>query len=524
MNKPSCIPSFLVIVTFVFLASSAVGQTWEVFDNDYKLLRKIENGNLSYLGNSLRVNTLNSHISLLSQDYESFITIENTKLVRFMEPWIIISKGDKQGALHEYGDLVFPPEYDQIESFFNILMGKKGSMYSVYDRGTKQTRTYGPYETARLASNGQLIAKTPQGYLLPFSQDPDRLYMDLTDVSGNVIIAKEPTGYGLINRDGDYILDPIIDTMEYLGDNHFFAHDGNQYMLIKAQTNTADIKYTSYHRIAMENGVLLEYIHGRLRRIMKGDGILLDVVGMTEVKPVEGNHYNVFFRDQKIGLLNPNGKWDVQPSLNIRELLPGNQGLFGALINGKYGFVNSSGQVVIPAQFDEVKRFSDGLAAVRTGFTWGFVNLNGDLVVTSRYDRVGDFFRGMAIVLMSGKFNLIDREGKELLPEFYDRISLTTDAYYLTERNGSYGMINPIGVEIAPPIFEEIRREEFDRILVRYQGRYGIMRENGDFSLPLYYTSILFDESNKKILARHQESLMQETPDIGKKRPQRRPR
>ncbi|MCC5939379.1 MAG: WG repeat-containing protein [Lunatimonas sp.] len=487
-------------------------------------MRKIENGNLSYLGNSLRINTLNNNVSLLSQEYETFFTIKDTKLHQFLEPWVIVSKGEKLGALHEYGDMVFQPEFDHIESYFNLLLGKKGPMFYVYDRGTKQTQTFGPYESARLARNGQLIAKTPQGYLLPFSPEPDRMFLELTDVSGDVIISKEPTGYGLINRDGEYILDPIIDTLAFLGDNHFFAHDGNQYMLIKAQTNTADIKYTSYHRITMEDGALLEYIHGKLRRIMRKDGILLDIVGMTEVKITERGYYNVYFRDQKIGLLSPAGKWEVQPAANISRLLPGNQGLYGAWIGGKYGYVNSTGQVVIPAQFDDVKQFSEGLAATMSGFSWGFVNLNGDIVIPHRYDKTGDFFRGMAIVYQGGKANLIDKEGKELLPQFYDRISLTTDNYYLTEKNGKYGLVNPMGVEITAPVFDELRREEFDRILIRQNEKYGIMRENGDFSLPLYYTSILFDDTNRKILASHREPLQVEVPEDSRKKSTRKPK
>ncbi|WP_209331606.1 WG repeat-containing protein [Lunatimonas salinarum] len=515
---------FLFCFGFLNLNFTLQGQTWEIYNSDYKLLRKIENGDLNYLGNSLRVNMQNNQVSLLSQDYEEFFTLKDVTLHQFLEPWVIVSKGTNFGALHEYGDMVFEPEFEHIESYFNLLMGKKGPMFHVYDRGTKQTRTFGPYESARLARNGQLIAKTPQGYLLPFSSEPDRMFLELEDVSEDVIISKEPTGYGLINRDGKYILDPIIDTMEYLGDNHFFAHDGSQYMLIKAQTNTADIKYTSYHRIALENGTLLEYIHGKLRRIMKKDGILLDIVGMTEVKIEEGNHYNVYFRDQKLGLLGPAGKWEVQPTTNVSRILPGNQGLYGALVGGKYGFINASGQLVIPAQFDEVKRFSDGLAATRSGFAWGFVNLNGDSVVPHRYDKTGDFFRGLAIVYQGGKANLVDQEGKELLPEFYDRISLTTDNYYLTEKDGKYGLINPMGVEIKAPIFDELRREAYDQILIRQNDKYGIMRENGDFSLPLFYSTILFDDTNKKILAGHQEVLQAEAPGEGRKKSSRKPK
>lgn len=508
----------LSLLIGIAICRNASGQTWEVYDQDYRLLRKIENGNFNILGNALRVNAFQKQLSLLSQEYESFITIDETEVYQYLEPWIIVRKDGKFGTLHEYGDLVFPTEFDRIETYFNLLLGQKGKMFQVYDRGTKQTKTLGPFESAEFALNGQLMARTAYGFYLPLSDNPDRLFEDLNDVNEDVIIAKEPTGYGLINRNGEYILNPVVDTISYLRDNHFFAHDGNQYMLIKTQTNSADIKYTSYHRIAMEDGVLVEYIHGKLRRIMKGDGILLDIVGMTSVQKANKNHYNVYFRDNTLGLLNPNGKWEVKPSSGVEQLLPGQQGLFGASIKGKYGYVDYNGQVVIPPQYEEVRAFSEGLAAVRLGHTWGYTNLNGELSIVNQFDDAGDFYRGLAIVRKGGKSNLINREGTELLDTYYDRISLTDDNYYLTEDNGKYGIVSPMGEEITPPKYEEIRREEHDRILVRANGRYGVIKENGDISLPLYYTQILFDGPNKKILAKHDEPLVFEKVEEDKRK------
>jgi hypothetical protein len=492
----------------ILLSGNSFGQTWEIFDQEYKLVRKIQNGNLNILGNALRINTGNQQLSLLSQEYESFITIDDTQVYQYLEPWVIVYSNGKFGALHEYGDLVYRTEYERIESYFNLLLGQKGPMFTIYDRGTKQTLTVGPFDSAKFALNGQLIAKTPQGYYLPLSDEPDRIYEELHDVNEDVIVSKEHTGYGLINRDGKYILDPIIDIIEYLGDNHFYAHDGNQHMLIKAQTNNADIKYTSYHRIAREENALVEYIHGKLRRVMKNDGILLDAVGMTTIQKVSSSHYNIAFRDEKLGLLNPNGSWDVQPTLHLQWLQPGNQGLFGAKIKDKYGYVNAQGQVVIPPQFEGVKKFSEGMAGVkRDGGGWGYINLKGEELISAQFDEVGDFFRGFAIVKKGGKSTIINKDGDSVLKDAYDRICLTDDNYYLTENGGKYGMVNPIGQEITLPIFDDIRREEYDKILVRLQGRYGVINEKGEISLPLYYDRILFDPITKKILAKHNGPL-----------------
>jgi hypothetical protein len=506
-----------ILLSMTIMGSEGFGQTWEIFDDEYQLVKRVENGNFLILGNALRVNTNEDGLSLLSTEYESFSTISDTEIYQYLEPWVIIKKGEKFGAFHEYGDEVFAPTFDKIYSYFNLLLGKKGETYHVYDRGTKKSWKIGPYESARFALNGQIIAKTPQGYFLPLSGNPDHLYEQLWDINENVILGKESEGYGLINRDGEYILDPIIDEISHLSENYFFGKEGNQYMLIKAQTNYTDIKYTSYHKITYEDGVLLEYIHGKLRRIMKNDGILLDITGMTAVHRVE-DHYNVFFRDDKIGLLNPKGKWEVSPVNGIQQLLPGQQGLYGALIDGKYGYVDRNGDVVISPEFEEVSPFSEGLAAVKSSGKWGYINSSGQFTVSAEFDRVSDFQRGLAIVKKEGKNTIINHTGETLLAEFYDRISLTSDNYFITENGGKFGLVNAMGKEVIQPHYQEIRREEYDKILIRSNDKYGVISESGDFQLPLFYTKILFDPSNGKVLARSDDPIEEEVVEESEKR------
>ena len=53
--------------------------------------------------------------------------------------------------------------------------------------------------------------------------------------------------------------------------------------------------------------------------------------------------------------------------------------------NGKWGFVDSNGNIKIEAQYDEAKSFSNGLGAVKTADTWGFINETGKLVIESQF-------------------------------------------------------------------------------------------------------------------------------------------
>jgi hypothetical protein len=61
--------------------------------------------------------------------------------------------------------------------------------------------------------------------------------------------------------------------------------------------------------------------------------------------------------------------------------LPFSQGLAGVLINGRYGFINPKGEVVIPLQFEQVENFSEELAAAKINGRWGYIDTSGKFVI-----------------------------------------------------------------------------------------------------------------------------------------------
>lgn len=46
--------------------------------------------------------------------------------------------------------------------------------------------------------------------------------------------------------------------------------------------------------------------------------------------------------------------------------------------NGKWGYINSEQQVVIPARFDDAKEFKNGKAAAKLNGKWGFIDKRGE--------------------------------------------------------------------------------------------------------------------------------------------------
>lgn len=105
-----------------------------------------------------------------------------------------------------------------------------------------------------------------------------------------------------------------------------------------------------------------------------------------------------------------------------------------------WGFVDKAGQTKIPFNYDYAGSFSEGVAVVARNEKYGVIDVNNKLIVPFKYDYMGDYSEGLAPVFLSGtplensdeitgKFGYIDKTGKVVIPiqhtmSFYEYIDL----------------------------------------------------------------------------------------------------
>ena len=67
-----------------------------------------------------------------------------------------------------------------------------------------------------------------------------------------------------------------------------------------------------------------------------------------------------------------------------------------------------------------VRPFSEGMASFCSVYgKWGYVNTKGEIVYIPTFDVAGDFHEGVAVVQMHGKWGLINEEGEFVVEPIY---------------------------------------------------------------------------------------------------------
>jgi hypothetical protein len=104
--------------------------------------------------------------------------------------------------------------------------------------------------------------------------------------------------------------------------------------------------------------------------------------------------------------------------------------LFSVDKNGKSGYIDDKGKLVIPLIFDGAGDFSEGLAPVKVHDQWGYIDETGKIVIEPLFSRAYEFSEGLARVQvegdkygMHGKWGFIDKSGNWVIKPQYGELT-----------------------------------------------------------------------------------------------------
>jgi hypothetical protein len=107
---------------------------------------------------------------------------------------------------------------------------------------------------------------------------------------------------------------------------------------------------------------------------------------------------------------------------------------------GKFGFMDNSGKIIIPCLYDMAERFGKGLAKVKLNNKTSFITPKGQLLFEFRYEDL-TLSEDRFIVHHQNKYGLLDSQGSLLVKPQYDFISTFTAGVASVKKGKKYGCI-----------------------------------------------------------------------------------
>jgi len=132
-------------------------------------------------------------------------------------------------------------------------------------------------------------------------------------------------------------------------------------------------------------------------------------------------------------------KWAIEPAFSGAPPIF-SEGLAAVGSTGKMGYIDKTGEIVIPLRYNRAYPFREGLAAVQKDWRWGYLDAQGNVVIPFQYDEAYEFSGGLAPVEKDNKWYVIDRSGNVRLETEYDYISAFREGMAIVQIAGrEYG-------------------------------------------------------------------------------------
>lgn len=178
--------------------------------------------------------------------------------------------------------------------------------------------------------------------------------------------------------------------------------------------------------------------------------------------------------------------------LNNKLLIPLNDSDF-------VGYIDTTGEFVIPAYYEAATTFKEGVAVVNRNDSAWFINKENVNVFGLYYTEAYPFYNGIAPVNKAGQWFLINRQGQEIAGPF-DDLSEQSEQVYVIKINNQYGAIDIYGNYIIKPQFDKMGDFKNGKAYYVSNGYYGFVNKDGTTFKARFQWISDFDENNIAIV------------------------
>jgi len=182
------------------------------------------------------------------------------------------------------------------------------------------------------------------------------------------------------------------------------------------------------------------------------------------------------YRDGKWGYSDRSGRMVIEPQFEMA--FPFVNGMAEVFRKGhnELLYIDREGKAIAARNFSS-NRFSEGTIPIKVGEKYGYADEKGETIIFPRFDGAGDFSEGLAPVQIEGEWGYIDHSGKVIIAPRFDSASSFSEGLAIvgfekrkalqgngqeretltfSERlsNVKYGFINKAGQIVIEPQFD----------------------------------------------------------------------
>jgi hypothetical protein len=158
----------------------------------------------------------------------------------------------------------------------------------------------------------------------------------------------------------------------------------------------------------------------------------------------------------------------------------------------KSGFVDADGLFKISPIFDDALPFSQGLAAVQIDGKWGFIDAAGRQVIQPQFEAAFYFREGVAIAQSDSGDLLIDTSGKVLASGFQSMDLFSNGRVPASHDDGKEGYLDLRGKVAIPFLYDSVTRFSGGLAGVKKAGKWGYVDRDGRLVVPFKFDTAGF--------------------------------
>ncbi|MBL0882559.1 MAG: WG repeat-containing protein [Chitinophagaceae bacterium] len=159
----------------------------------------------------------------------------------------------------------------------------------------------------------------------------------------------------------------------------------------------------------------------------------------------------------------------------------------------KWGYANEKRILIVPAKYDSVSIFSNGLGSFKVGQLWGVLDGNGKEFIPAKYTYISNFYGNCAIVrkkvVTASSYGIINRAGVEIIPDEYDQFYMLSHGLIKAKKGSQFGLFDSTGKELLRALYQSIGNFSEGFATIQYADKYGFVDSTGKvFLMPEKYT------------------------------------